>query len=314
MGLGMDILTVCLHNLTVQMNDTEHFSQYLPVEEDALRWGLYVVNAGFAEILPDSPYPPGRHPEEYHFSGGGWRKLDEYQLVYIARGRGFFETTETGRVRIQAGQVFLLFPGVPHRYRPVKKQGWDESWIGFNGEVAVRLMNEFFTPEKAVIRVGYDQELRDLIHSITDLMQETPAGYQQLMAARTMETLALTRSRAMSYHAADREVMQRVQQARNFLLRHSEEDVDMEKLATQLGLSYSRFRAMFKEHTGTPPHQYQLDIRINKARELLRHSSLSISEIAERLGFSSVYYFSRLFKKREGGSPSEYRKRLGTRP
>lgn len=303
----MDILTIYLHNLIVQINETESYSQYLPLEEDALRWGLYVVNAGFAEIPPDSPYPPGSHPDEYLFSGEGWRKLEEYQLVYITRGRGFFETTETGRVRIQAGQVFLLFPGIRHRYRPVKKQGWDENWIGFNGEVADRLMRNFFSPEKAVIRVGYDQELRDLIRSIVNLMQEAPAGYQQLMAARTVETLALIRSRAMSFHASDREVIQRVQQARNFLLRNSEDDIDMEQLAKELGLSYSRFRAMFKEHTGTAPHQYQLNIRIHKARDLLRYSSLSIGEIAERVGFSSVYYFSRLFKKREGCPPRFYR-------
>lgn len=305
--LGMDILTTVLHNLTVNLNTLTSFSHYLPVEEDALRWGLHVVDSGFAEIPPDSPYPPGEHPDEYLFSWKEGRTLQEYQLVYITQGRGVFETSETGRVRVEAGQVFFLFPGVWHRYHPIRTQGWEENWIGFSGDVARRIMGEFFAPEKAVVRVGYDQELRDLIRSVANLMQDAPAGYQQLMAARTTEALALVRSRSMSYHAADREGTQKVQQARHYLLEHSADPIDMEGLARQLGLSYSRFRALFKEHTGTAPHQYQLDIRMNKARELLRRSNLSVTEVAERVGFSSVYYFSRLFKKREGCSPKGYR-------
>lgn len=305
----MDFLISFLHNMTVSSDSIPSFYQYLPVEEDALRWGLHVLDSGFADIPSGSPYPPVRHPGDYHFSWDAGRILQEYQLVYITRGRGVFETSETGRVKIDAGQVFLLFPGVWHRYRPVRTQGWDENWIGFDGEVAGKIMGEFFSPDKAVIRVGYDQELLDLIRSVTGLMQQAPAGYPQLMAARCMEALALVRSRAMTFHATDREVSRKVQQARYYLLEHSAESIDMEGLAKTLGLSYSRFRAMFKEHTGTAPHQYQLDIRMNKARELLRHSTLSITEISERVGFSTVYYFSRLFKKREGCSPKAYRGR-----
>ena len=303
----MDILIDHLHYLTVKETNITSFSHYLPVEKDALRWGLHVMDAGSTVIPPDSNYPLGRHPDEYLFSWDKGRTLQEYQLVYITRGRGHFETAETGRIKIDAGQVFFLHPGVWHRHRPIKAQGWDEYWIGFHGEVAKRIMDDFFPPDKAVIRVGYDQELLDVIRSVPDLMQKAPAGYQQLMAARTMEALALIRSRAMSYHNADRAVSRKVQQARYFLLEHSVEDIDMDDLARQLGLSYSRFRAMFKEHTGTAPHQYQLDIRMNKARDSLLQSELSISEISDRLGFSSAYYFSRLFKKRNGCSPSKYR-------
>ena len=131
------------------------------------------------------------------------------------------------------------------------------------------------------------------------------------MAARTTEALALVNSRAMNTHRVDRQVSQKVQQARYHLLEHSAEDIDMEALARSLGLSYSRFRSIFKNHTGTAPHQYQLNIRMNKAHDLLLHSDLSISEISDRLGFSSAYYFSRLFKKRHTCSPSAYRAHKG---
>lgn len=304
---GIVFLLLWLHILTVEFKRTPSFSNYLPVEADALRWGLHVIDAGNTEIPANSPYPPGPHPDGYIFSWDKGRTLDEYQLVYITRGRGIFETNETGQVRITAGQAFLLFPGVWHRYRPLKKTGWDESWIGFGGEIADRVLQHFFPPQKAVVTIGYVQELEELILSIAELSQEATVGYQQIMAARTMEALALVRSLAMNYHSTDRDAARKIQQARHHLLHHSDENIDMENLAQQLGLSYSHFRSLFREHTGTAPHQYLLSIRMNKARELLRHSNLTVSEIAYRLGFSSPYYFSRLFKSKNDCTPGEYR-------
>lgn len=284
------------------------FSHYLPVEENALRWGLHVKDAGNTEVVVNSPYPPGQHPDEYNITWQKGRTLKEYQLVYITRGRGIFETAETGVVQIDPGQAIILFPGVWHRYRPLKKTGWDESWVGFSGDVADRIMNSFFSPEKAVITVGYDQELNDLILSIAELTRTTPPGFQQLMAARTTEALATVRSLAMTHNTADRETDQKIQKARYHLLQYSSEEINMELLAQKLGLSYSRFRSLFKEHTGTAPHQYLLSIRINKACDLLRHTDFTISEIAERTGFSSTYYFSRLFKQKIGCAPTAFKK------
>jgi AraC-like DNA-binding protein len=106
-----------------------------------------------------------------------------------------------------------------------------------------------------------------------------------------------------SYHE------RRMHQACCYLLEHAAEDVSIEELAESLGYSYSRFRSVFKAQTGMPPRQYQLEIRINRAKDLLRESDQSMSEIADRLGFCSVYYFSRLFKQKTGVPPSLYRTR-----
>jgi AraC-like DNA-binding protein len=287
------------------------FARHLPAEADAIRWGIYVVDCGFNRIEPGSVYPatPEKHLPDYLFTWKEGRTLDEYQLVYISKGRGVFETEETGRVRVEEGQAFLLFPGVWHRFRPVKTVGWDENWIGFKGDVADRIMDEFFSPEKAVIRVGQDQELLHLMRSIVGITDAAPAGFKQIMGARALEALAIVRSRSMNIRRVDREVAKKVQKARQYLVEHYRESIDTEALARKLGLSISRFRAVFKEHTGVAPHQYQIDVRMNLARHWLTESSHSISEIADMLGFSSVFYFSRLFKRKEGVSPSVYRKR-----
>jgi AraC-like DNA-binding protein/mannose-6-phosphate isomerase-like protein (cupin superfamily) len=295
------------------MSEIEIYAQsrYRPTEPDAENWGIYVADCGFTNVPPGAGYPKrlGHHPAEYGFSWEEGRTLREYQLVYITDGRGVFESEPTGRVSIDAGHVFLLFPGVWHRFRPVKTVGWKENWIGFNGEIADRVMGEFFSPEKAVIPVGYDQELLHQIRSVVGLMEQAQVGYQQIVGSRTLEILAHIRSHAMSYRPIDRQVARKVEQARRYLVQHYSETIDIEALAHRLGLSVSRFRAVFKEHTGVAPNQYQIDVRMNLARHWLAESTHTVTEIAEMLGFSSVYYFSRLFKKKEGCPPSAYRKK-----
>jgi len=283
--------------------------RYLPAEIDAIKWGLHVSDCGFTDVVPGSDYPPGKHPPEYDFSWEKGRTLHEYQLIYITEGRGVFENVATGRVKIEAGQVIILFPGEWHRYRPIKKVGWVENWIGFRGDYAEHLMNAFFSLSKPVFRVGHDEELLNLIRSVVDLTEQRPVGVQQLMAARTVEALARVRMLKMGYHKLDRRIAEKIQQARCYLLEHSEEDVDMEKLSSELGMSYSRFRSLFKTQTGTAPHHYLLDIRVNKAKDLLVNTRLTVSEIAEHLGFTSVYYFSRLFKNRAGMTPTQCRQK-----
>ena len=293
-----------------EMHRDTHF-RYRPTEPDAEKWGIYVADCGFADIPPGSGYPRrlDHHPSEYGFSWKEGRTLGEYQLVYISEGRGVFESEPTGCVQIEAGHVFLLFPCIWHRFRPIRTVGWTENWIGFNGEVAGRVMREFFSPEKAVIRVGYDQELLHQIRSVSGLMEVAAVGYQQIVGSRTLEVLAHVHSHAMVYRPIDREVARKVEQARRYLVQHYSETIDTEALAHRLGLSLSRFRAVFKEHTGVAPNQYQIDVRMNLARHWLSESPHTVTEIAEMLGFSSVYYFSRLFKKKEGCPPSAYRKK-----
>jgi AraC-like DNA-binding protein len=80
-------------------------------------------------------------------------------------------------------------------------------------------------------------------------------------------------------------------------------------VARELNVSYSRFRALFRRCTGLSPAQYHLQLRIRRACELLEGSALRIKEVADRLGFESPYYFSRLFKKKTGVSPEAWRVR-----
>lgn len=98
------------------------------------------------------------------------------------------------------------------------------------------------------------------------------------------------------------------------ILEQPDCEIDFAALAAELGLSYSGFRKKFRRITGMPPGQYQQQLRLNRACEWLRHGNLTISEIATRLGYESVFYFSRLFKRKLGVAPSAYRGRKQAPP
>jgi DNA-binding IclR family transcriptional regulator len=85
--------------------------------------------------------------------------------------------------------------------------------------------------------------------------------------------------------------------------------IDMKELAETLYVSYSWFRKVFKEQTGEAPAEYHLNRRLEKARELLASSGMSVREISESLGFKNQNHFSALFKRKTGRSPTEFRPR-----
>jgi AraC-like DNA-binding protein len=285
------------------------YSRYLPVEPDALAWGLHVLDAGYTEIPPHSPYPPGKHPEGYMFQWDKGRVLSEHQLVYVTRGEGVFESRSAGKRRIRAGTVFLLFPDEWHRYSPSPATGWDESWVGFDGDHARRVMSRFFSRRNPVLDVGCADGLLSVFRSIAEEIRTASPGYRPIVAARTLEILALIRRLTVSRQVADNDLLVKVQQARCTILAQSDDSVDLRGLSRDLGMSYSSFRNMFKRHTGSSPRQYHIQIRLNKAKAFLTETDMPVSQIAARTGFSSAFYFSRLFKRRVGQTPMSYRRR-----
>jgi len=107
------------------------------------------------------PIPPGGHPKNYNFDWRRGRVLVDHQIVYISSGRGWFESRGVGRRRIESGDAFVLFPGVWHRYAPDRKTGWDEHWVGFDGETARRRLvhNCFFSPRAPMLRVACEDAM-----------------------------------------------------------------------------------------------------------------------------------------------------------
>ena len=105
--------------------------KYLRVNARDEEWGIVITTVGYQYVSPNHAYPLSKHPDNYNFKNEGKRTLNEYQLVYITRGEGYFSSRSCPKTHIEAGTMLLLFPGEWHKYYPDARTGWDEHWVGF---------------------------------------------------------------------------------------------------------------------------------------------------------------------------------------
>jgi len=286
----------------------DSFSRYFPPDPESSGWGWRLLDAGRQNIAPHAPYPERGHPIGYLFDAQGHRTLDEFQLVLITEGRGRFESKSMPSQKINPGTALLLFPGEWHTYRPDPEIGWRELWIGFRGQDAERVVQHFFSPEKALIQVGQMDALIHVFEQLLHWVRQPIAGRDQVAASHIPLALAFLRAGAEQDTSSNYEDSQRILLAKAEFLQNIHGRTDLEALADKLGTSYSSFRASFKRHTGFSPREFENRMKLSRSRDLLLHASKSVSETADQLGYTSVYYYSRAFKKLFGQSPKQWLK------
>jgi len=97
--------------------------------------------------------------------------------------------------------------------------------------------------------------------------------------------------------------IRKVEKVIGFMSENYSKPLKLEELCETVQVSPSYLISIFREVAGKPPISYLIDIRLNKARELLK-DGYTVTETAQKVGFSDVFYFSKCFKKKEGISPS----------
>lgn len=284
-------------------------SKYLVVNPRDVQWGLTVNTVGYEEIGVADTYPTRGHADGYYFDIDKGRVLNEYQLLYITEGEGVFNSAHAKDVQLKAGDLFLLFPGEWHTYHPNGKHGWKSYWIGFKGKnVDDRVKAGFLSVEKPIYHVGFSADIIRLYEEAYKRAQEEAPYLQQILAGIVNHLVglmyALERSMELS---KDHTRVDMINLARLRIRESLEVDLTIQQIAEDLGVSYSNFRKLFKEFTGISPALYQQDLRLQRAKELLATTTLSIKEIAYRLRFESPDYFSSKFKIKTGKKPSEFR-------
>ena len=286
----------------------ESFVKYINASPLDKEWGMYLTVAGFAQIPPSLVYPPRVHPSGYFFTWEKGRVLQEYQLNYITEGSGIFETSE-GQFQVVPGSMLILRPGMWHRYKPDQNTGWNEHYIGFNGDFCTNLFQEgFFQVSKPVLFVGFQEGLLKLFFEIIQQVKDEKTGHQQVSSANIILMLSKILSVVRNQEFAGKSIERKIRKACLYFRENLNTSVNIEKLSADMNVGYSYFRQMFRKYTGISPSQYHLSLRIQKARDLLVSTDLTFKEIANDLGFESYFYFSRIFKDKMGKSPMEFRK------
>ncbi len=231
----------------------------------------------------------------------------EYQIIYIVNGKGYFmlEDTET---EVNAGEFIIYKPNEPQYYRYSFKDSTELYWIHFTGHGADYILRKTGMLEKSIYTVGVQDIYIELFKKIIDELQKKRTAFEDLSSAFLQELLAHF-ARALSSLATNSNVYKSNDIEKILALIHSNysQKYSNKYYAKVCNLSLFRFIHKFKECTGMTPLEYITHIRINEAKYLLSFSSMSISKIATIVGYDNPLYFSRVFNRVTGSSPSLYR-------
>ena len=204
------------------------------------------------------------------------------------------------------GELLITPPGSVVYHGPQEQEeAFVNDWIHVRGDDFHNLLKRYPLPENIAFSIGDPNFLKNQIEKLNDERLLKRTGYQEMIDCLLTETV-IEMHRLYERHHQSHSPMSRIESAREIFLRHPEKDWSLQSMAELGGYSVSRFCALYCQRFGCSPKAELLTNRIELAKELLRYSELSITEISERCGFKSIYYFSKYFKEAVGVAPSEY--------
>ncbi len=149
---------------------------------------------------------------------------------------------------------------------------------------------------------------------VDEIMNEQSAGsaafefqLQSYVYAMAAALIQAGEQSAQTMREPEKDMIDYVLRTKQYMLKHYSEPMDMEELAHRSGASASRFYQSFKKYTGLSPLKFMNTVRLNESLQLLANAATTIMEAAHTVGYSDELYFSRVFKRQMGISPSQYK-------
>lgn len=245
-------------------------------------------------------------------AGGHLRRrptgIDEAILIYCVKGGGWCEMG--GQLHtVRAGDLLVVPPGVAHAYGAHASNPWTIHWVHAVGANLREYLAELGVSVQAPVRrLGEDLQLVLLFNEVVKSLEPGFAFPNLLHASHTLaHLLALVIRHGRERPQPSSDAVQKVAQCIIYMSEHLDQPLRVAELAALANLSQAHFTALFGEQTGCSPRDYLHLLRIHRACQLLRQSTLAVKEIAVQLGYQDPFHFSRQFKAFHGVSPSEYR-------
>jgi AraC-like DNA-binding protein len=273
-------------------------------------WGTVVTGVGYHFIEPNSFYPIKGHPKDYYFNKLKGRVLNDYAIVYISQGKGKFTSSESGEKKLNQGDLIILSPNQWHNYFPDSSTGWDEYWVTFRGDFFSNAIKSIHKVQNPIIQVGLSDEIVSLFHQMQKYAESDMEASQHLMSGILHHLIGYVHFNSIVKHYKVGKDFENIQKAKIIMRKKVYEKIKPEEIAASINMSYSNFRKVFKQHTQISPHQYILNLKIEKIKDLIGNTDMLIQEIALKMGFESSDYFSYFFKSKIGSTPLEYRKEI----
>jgi AraC family transcriptional regulator len=162
--------------------------------------------------------------------------------------------------------------------------------------------------------VERDERLSRLAHDLAAELKEEEAGQDVVITALAEQMLVHLQRQHVNVRRSDELelsrvglVDRRIRRAVEMMHAHMDRDLPIEELAGAAYLSPFHFARLFKKLTGTSPHAYLANLRVQRAQQLLAETDLSISELSARVGYSSPSHFSKAFRQSTGLTPRAFR-------
>lgn len=266
-------------------------NSYKATEKELL--SLSVYNVGFQKC--DSLYQ----------WGPGIR--DHYLIHYIISGSGYYQVN-THTYELHAGDTFLVYPNTEVVYYADANHPWEYAWVGFTGSDASMILQATdFSPETpCILHAPFGDSIhRQILHIYDARGNEFEHAVE--MTGRLYTMLAMLMHGA-NHSSSPNSTNSYVQKGIEFISSNYSYAITVEDIADYVGVSRSHLFRSFETVLGQSPKEYLTDFRMKQACYLLEHSNLSITAIANSLGFDNSLYFSKTFHKQKGLSPKDFRK------
>lgn len=199
------------------------------------------------------------------------------------------------------------------KYEYYGKDKTDVYWIHFTGSEVKNILKKYgFQDDKHIYPVGSSLEYERVFKRIILEFQRSQEDYEEMLELLLRHLLIIFERELKREHVLKNEYLDKEMDiATSYFNENYNRNINIEEYASSRGMSVSWFIRNFKKYTGQTPMQFIVSLRINNAQLLLETTEYSINQIASIVGYDNQLYFSRLFHKQKGFSPTQYRNREG---
>ncbi|MBE6845791.1 MAG: helix-turn-helix domain-containing protein [Ruminococcus sp.] len=232
----------------------------------------------------------------------------DYQLLYIVKGKGYFYFDDKEHI-ISEGNMILYRPDETQMYYYHAEDKTEVYWVHFTGRHVESILEYYQLPEtENVFFTGTSPDYQWMYRQMIQELQLCRPNYEELLSLMLRHIFIMINRYIKEGKKTGSDIQNEIERATHYFNENYNKQINIDEYARSRHMSTCWFIRSFKQILKVTPMQYILSLRMANAQNLLESTQYNISEIAEAVGYDNSLYFSRLFHKHIGVSPSEYRK------